>query len=179
MGHHVGYSHHVLHVLRVHFSGRPQGVPRAMGPPNDPGYHSLLRALFDARKSKVSTMSYTNVLSDLSRWLARNDRWEDCHHVLALVHAKGNRDAPFIMHELQEIRDMCEFERRNSDVSYLELFKPHMINRTHIGVFTQIWSQLTVGIFRNFVQMILTVESGYECDDVLYCVRFWNGRFDW
>ena len=38
---------------------------------------------------------------------------------------------------------MCEFERRNSDVSYLELFKPHMIYRTHIGVFTQIWSQLT------------------------------------
>lgn len=38
---------------------------------------------------------------------------------------------------------MVEFERRNQDVSYLELFKPHMINRTHIGVFTQIWSQLT------------------------------------
>lgn len=47
------------------------------------------------------------------------------------------------MQELQEIKDMCEFERRNADVSYLELFKPHMINRTHIGVFTQIWSQLT------------------------------------
>ena len=27
--------------------------------------------------------------------------------------------------------------------SYMELFKPDMINRTHIGVFTQIWSQLT------------------------------------
>lgn len=61
------------------------------------------------------------------------DRWEECHDVLALVHAKGNRDAPFIMLELQEIRDMCEFERRNADVSYMELFKPHMINRTHIG----------------------------------------------
>ncbi|ETN39787.1 uncharacterized protein HMPREF1541_06013 [Cyphellophora europaea CBS 101466] len=77
------------------------------------------------------------------RWLARKDRWEECHNTLALVHAKGNRDAPFILLELQEIRDMCEFERRNADVSYLELFKPHMINRTHIGVFTQIWSQLT------------------------------------
>lgn len=42
---------------------------------------------------------------------------------------------------------MCEFERRNADVSYLELFKPKMINRTHIGVFTQIWSQLTGTIF--------------------------------
>lgn len=38
---------------------------------------------------------------------------------------------------------MCEFERRNADVTYLELFKPRMLYRTHIGVFTQIWSQLT------------------------------------
>lgn len=61
--------------------------------------------------------------------------------------------------ELKEIQDMVEFERRNQDVSYFELFKPKMINRTHIGVFTQvcferkivqqnahnlqIWSQLT------------------------------------
>ena len=38
---------------------------------------------------------------------------------------------------------MVEFDRQNADVSYFELFKPKMINRTHIGVFTQIWSQLT------------------------------------
>jgi len=78
-----------------------------------------------------------------SRWLARKDRWEDCHNVLALVHAKGNQSSPFVLRELQEIRDMCEFERNNADVTYFELFKPKMINRTHIGVFTQIWSQLT------------------------------------
>jgi hypothetical protein len=63
--------------------------------------------------------------------------------VLALVHAKGDRSAPFVLLELQMIREMCEFERRNADVTYLELFKPHMIYRTHVGVFTQIWSQLT------------------------------------
>jgi len=77
------------------------------------------------------------------RWLAKKDRWEDAHNVLALVHANGDRNAPFIQLEMQEIRNMVEFERQNADVSYLELFKPKMINRTHIGVFTQIWSQLT------------------------------------
>ncbi|KIX05864.1 uncharacterized protein Z518_03837 [Rhinocladiella mackenziei CBS 650.93] len=82
-------------------------------------------------------------LPESPRWLARKDRWEECHGVLALVHGKGNREAPFVLRELQEIKDMCEFERRNADVTYLELFKPNMINRTHIGVFTQIWSQLT------------------------------------
>lgn len=82
-------------------------------------------------------------LPESPRWLARKDRWEDCHAVLTLVHGHGDRNSPFVMRELQDIKDMCEFERNNADVTYLELLKPNMINRTHIGVFTQIWSQLT------------------------------------
>ncbi len=82
-------------------------------------------------------------LPESPRWLARKDRWEDCHRVLALVHGKGDENHPFVRAELQEIKDMCEFERRHSDVTYLDLFKPRMLNRTLIGLFTQIWSQLT------------------------------------
>ena len=82
-------------------------------------------------------------LPESPRWLARKDRWEEAHDVLTLVHGRGDPNSPFVMRELQEIKDMVEFERNNSDVSYIELFKPHMINRTHIGLFTQIWSQLT------------------------------------
>ena len=82
-------------------------------------------------------------LPESPRWLAKKDRWEEAHEVLALVHGKGDPNSLFVRRELQEIRDVVEFERSNSDVSYFELFKPHMINRTHIGVFTQIWSQLT------------------------------------
>jgi MFS family permease len=83
------------------------------------------------------------LLPESPRWLARKDRWEECHEVLALVHGKGDRNNAFVQVEFQEIKDVCEFERQNSDVSFLELFKPNMINRTHIGMFTQIWSQLT------------------------------------
>lgn len=82
------------------------------------------------------------------RWLARKDRWEECHDVLALVHGKGDRNHNFVQVELAEIKAMCEFERQNSDVNYLELIKPNMINRLHIGVFTQIWSQLTGMLLR-------------------------------
>ncbi|KZF26921.1 general substrate transporter [Xylona heveae TC161] len=82
-------------------------------------------------------------LPESPRWLARNDRWEEAESVLALVHSKGDRSSAFVQREMQDIREMCEFERENRDVSYLELFRPRMINRTHIGVFTQIWSQLT------------------------------------
>ncbi|KAI4087100.1 MAG: hypothetical protein LQ344_007045 [Seirophora lacunosa] len=82
-------------------------------------------------------------LPESPRWLARKERWEDAHAVLTLVHGKGDPDSPFVRRELEEIRAMVEFERQNADITYLELLKPHMINRTHIGVFTQIWSQLT------------------------------------
>ena len=82
-------------------------------------------------------------LPESPRWLARKDRWEECHAVLTLVHGKGDPNSPFVTQEFADIKNMCEFERKNADASFLELFKPNMINRTHIGVFTQIWSQLT------------------------------------
>ncbi|KAL8870411.1 MAG: hypothetical protein Q9174_003543 [Haloplaca sp. 1 TL-2023] len=82
-------------------------------------------------------------LPESPRWLARKGRWEEAHAVLVLVHGKGDANSPFVTREYREIKEMVEFEKQNSDVTYLELFKPHMINRTHIGVFTQIWSQLT------------------------------------
>lgn len=82
-------------------------------------------------------------LPESPRWLARQDRWDDAHAVLTLVHGKGDPNSAFVAREFQEIKAMCEFEKNNADVTYLELLKPNMINRTHVGVFTQIWSQLT------------------------------------
>ena len=82
-------------------------------------------------------------LPESPRWLASKDRWEEALQVLTLVHSNNNPDSPLVRQEFRQIREMVEFERQNADVSYIELFKPSMINRTHIGVFTQIWSQLT------------------------------------
>lgn len=82
-------------------------------------------------------------LPESPRWLARKDRWEDCHAVLTLVHGRGDPNSPFVQAELADIRDMCEFERQFKHLTYLDLFKPRMLNRTLIGLFTQIWSQLT------------------------------------
>lgn len=82
-------------------------------------------------------------LPESPRWLARKDRWEDCHKVLTLVHGKGDPNSPFVTFEYQDIKDMCAIEARNKDATYWELFKPNMINRTHLGIWMQIWSQLT------------------------------------
>lgn len=83
------------------------------------------------------------ILPESPRWLAKQDRWEESLEVLTLVHGKGDPNSPFVHQEMEEIREVVEFERNNANVTYLELFKPHMINRTMIGLFTQIWSQLT------------------------------------
>ena len=82
-------------------------------------------------------------LPESPRWLARKDRWEECHSVLTLVHGKGDPNSRFVATEFQEIKNTVEWERQNADVTYLELFKPKMINRTHIVIMTQVWSQLT------------------------------------
>lgn len=83
------------------------------------------------------------ILPESPRWLATKDRWEECEQVLILTHGKGDPNSPWVAREYQEIKQWLEIERRSKAVSYMELFSPRYINRTHIGLFTQIWSQLT------------------------------------
>ncbi|KAI9926322.1 hypothetical protein ASPWEDRAFT_45615 [Aspergillus wentii DTO 134E9] len=82
-------------------------------------------------------------LPESPRWLARKDRWEECHKILAHVHAKGDLNHPFVQVELNDIREMCQTESHHKDSTYIDLFKPNMIHRTLTGLFMQIWSQLT------------------------------------
>jgi hypothetical protein len=78
------------------------------------------------------------ILPESPRWLAKHARWEESLKVLALVHAYGNENDKFVLREFQEIRDEVEFDAKNDDVTWKELFKPGMLNRLHIGVFTQV-----------------------------------------
>ncbi|PGH16636.1 hypothetical protein AJ80_05138 [Polytolypa hystricis UAMH7299] len=92
------------------------------------------------------------------RWLAKHNQWEEAERVVAESHASGDSAHPFVRKELKEIRDVVEFENMNADVTYLELIKPHMIWRTHIGVFTQIWSQLTgMNVMMYYITYVFTM----------------------
>lgn len=82
-------------------------------------------------------------LPESPRWLASKDRWEECRDVLVLTHGHGDPESPFVQHEFDEIKQWCQIEAEAKNISYLELLSPRMINRLHIGLFTQIWSQLT------------------------------------
>ncbi|KAL3606958.1 high affinity glucose transporter [Fusarium poae] len=102
------------------------------------------------------------LLPESPRWLARKDRWDECHAVLTLVHGHGDPDHPFVALELQDIKDMCAFEASIADVTYLDLFKPSMLNRTIIGVFTQIWSQLTgMNVMMYYISYVFSM-AGYK-----------------
>ncbi|RMJ17853.1 hypothetical protein CDV36_002513 [Fusarium kuroshium] len=102
------------------------------------------------------------LLPESPRWLARKDRWEECRAVLTLVHGHGDPNHPFVALELQDIKDMCAFEASIADVTYLDLFKPRMINRTMIGLFTQIWSQLTgMNVMMYYISYVFSM-AGYS-----------------
>jgi MFS family permease len=83
------------------------------------------------------------VLPETPRWLASKDRWEACEAVLVLTHGHNDPHSPWVAQELREIKSWIEIEHLSKQASYLDLFTPRYINRTHIGLFTQIWSQLT------------------------------------
>ncbi|OJJ53794.1 hypothetical protein ASPSYDRAFT_82114 [Aspergillus sydowii CBS 593.65] len=68
---------------------------------------------------------------------------DECTQIISSIHAKNNLEDEFIQLEIQQLKDACELERSKTDNTYLDLFQPHMIWRTHIVVFVQIWCQLT------------------------------------
>ncbi|ODH13346.1 hypothetical protein ACO22_07354 [Paracoccidioides brasiliensis] len=76
------------------------------------------------------------------RWLAKKGRWDQTRRIITAIHGKGDTTNPFVRAELEEIEYFVNLEKTN-DTTYFDLFKRDMIFRTHVGVFTQIWSQLT------------------------------------
>lgn len=79
------------------------------------------------------------------RWLANHDRWEECHEILAHLHAKGDRSSPIVLAELEEVREACRIAAESKDIGYLGLFAPGIWKRTLVGVSAQVWQQLLGG----------------------------------
>jgi MFS family permease len=58
------------------------------------------------------------------RWLAGQERWEECLGVLAAIHAKGNRDDPLVQAEYMEVQEAVRVMQEAKGVGFLELFGP-------------------------------------------------------
>ncbi|KAI0545991.1 high-affinity glucose transporter [Xylaria curta] len=91
----------------------------------------------------VLLLSGLYVLPENPRWLAQMDRWQEVREVLTLIHGSGDFCAPIVKRETDALIETARLDNVNADVPWSELMVPNMINRTLIGLFTQIWSQLT------------------------------------
>ncbi|KAM0699111.1 hypothetical protein Q7P36_001157 [Cladosporium allicinum] len=79
------------------------------------------------------------------RWLAGQERWEECLGVLAAIHAKGNRDDPLVQAEYMEVQEAVRIMQEAKGVGFLELFGPKVWKRTMCGTSVQMWQQLVGG----------------------------------
>ncbi|CAO3683172.1 unnamed protein product [Rhizopus stolonifer] len=77
------------------------------------------------------------------RWLINKGRNEEALGVLARLHSGGDKTAPHVIAEYQEIIAQVEHERAVSVSSYLELFKGTVLRRLILGVLIQVFQQFT------------------------------------
>lgn len=90
----------------------------------------------------IILMALVPMMPESPRWLIANGRNDEALEILAQVHAKGDQDSPLVQAEYREIVQNIE-ESSSEGSGYLDLFKNGNAWRTHIAMFTQIWSQLT------------------------------------
>ncbi|KAJ0299615.1 hypothetical protein COL5a_000138 [Colletotrichum fioriniae] len=79
------------------------------------------------------------------RWLGQKDRWEECHEVLAHLHAGGDREAPTVLAELDEVREAARVAAESKNVTFFGLFGPRVWKRTLAGCSVQVWQQMLGG----------------------------------
>lgn len=79
------------------------------------------------------------------RWLAGQERWEECLSVLALIHAKGDRDNALVQAEFMEVKEAVRVAQEAKGVGFFELFGPKIWKRTMCGTSVQMWQQLVGG----------------------------------
>jgi sugar porter (SP) family MFS transporter len=77
------------------------------------------------------------------RWLYDHHRESEALQVLADLHGKGDKNNSLVQLEYEEIRQQVEFERSEGAKSYLDLLKPGILRRVHLGTSLQMWSQLS------------------------------------
>lgn len=104
----------------------------------------------------------TFVLPESPRWLASKDRWEEAIDIIANVQAKGDVNNENVQLELDEIREAVEIERQYSSLTLIDLFRKNNINRTMVGLWAQIWQQLTGMNVMMYYIVIMFQMAGYS-----------------
>lgn len=81
-------------------------------------------------------------IAESPRWLAKNGRWEEATHIIAMIQANGDVNSEDVLIELGEIQAE-EQKEQCSNFGLMDLFRKENLSRTLVGLFTKIWQQLT------------------------------------
>ncbi|KAI8073225.1 general substrate transporter [Gongronella butleri] len=77
------------------------------------------------------------------RWLADQGRMDEAIKVLADIHGDGDVNHPRVQAEITEIQAVIDFDKNIASHRYADLLQPGLAYRVFLGVFLQIWQQLT------------------------------------
>ncbi|KAI8097331.1 general substrate transporter [Halteromyces radiatus] len=98
------------------------------------------------------------------RWLADKGRMDEAIKVLADIHGNGDPNHPRVLLEIEEINAVVKFDREQASHRYTDLFKPGIAYRVFLGVFLQIWQQLTGMNIIMFYVVFLFQQAGIGND---------------
>lgn len=110
----------------------------------------------------------TSILEESPRWLAAKGQWEECERIITAIHRrKDDPENLAIKHELEEIREVVRLEDQNRQ-GIVDIMKNFTnIRRLFVGVFCQIWQQLTgMNVMMYYVVNIFTM-AGFGGDTLL------------
>ncbi|ANB14371.1 Snf3p [Sugiyamaella lignohabitans] len=85
----------------------------------------------------------TLCLPESPRWLASKDRWEEAIEIIAATQAHGDVNDSDVLIEVEEIKEVIRIDRESQATTILDLFKKDSLNRTMVGIWAQIWQQMT------------------------------------
>jgi len=101
-------------------------------------------------------------LPESPRWLAAHDRWEEAIDIISHIQGGGDLEHPQVMIEMEEIKEAVRIDRESKSVTLLDLFRADSINRTMVGIWAQIWQQLTgMNVMMYYITDIFSM-AGYS-----------------
>lgn len=82
--------------------------------------------------------------------------------ILANVHGKGNKNDPMVLAEYKEI-GACHVEQDAASMGLRAMFSKRMLNRTIVGLSSQMWQQLTgMNVMMYYITYVFAM-AGWSC----------------